>query len=83
MKDMIPHHKIAIVEAKKVLKTAKDPFVKSLASAIIKAQESEIEEMTARLKEDGQSVSGGSAAHGGMKMGKSVDWNGAFAPVIK
>ena len=45
VKGMIPHHAGAIDMAKTVLAFGKDPEVKTLAEAIIKAQESEIASM--------------------------------------
>jgi uncharacterized protein (DUF305 family) len=45
VKGMIPHHAGAIDMAKIVLAFGKDPEVKKLAEAIIKAQESEISSM--------------------------------------
>ena len=45
VKGMIPHHAGAIDMAKTVLAFGKDPEVKKLAEAIIKAQESEIASM--------------------------------------
>lgn len=49
MKAMIPHHSIAILTSKRADLT--DPEVKKLAESIIEAQEKEIEEMKALIKE--------------------------------
>ena len=51
---MIPHHQGAIDMAKAVLAHGKDEQVKAWASQIIKAQEAEIAEMQAWLKEHPQ-----------------------------
>ena len=48
MKAMIPHHSIAILTSKRA--DIKDPEVRKLADAIIKAQEKEIAEMKAYIK---------------------------------
>jgi len=48
MKGMIPHHSIAILTSERA--DIKDPEVKKLAEAIIKAQKKEIEEMKAMIK---------------------------------
>jgi len=48
MKAMIPHHSIAILTSKRA--DIKDPEVRKLADAIIKAQEKEIGEMEAFIK---------------------------------
>ena len=47
---MIPHHQGAIDMAEVVLKYGKDPEIKALAEAIVKAQEKEIAEMQQMLK---------------------------------
>lgn len=49
MKAMIPHHSSAILVSKNA--NLKDPQVKKLSENIIKAQEKEIAEMEAKLKE--------------------------------
>jgi uncharacterized protein (DUF305 family) len=54
VKGMIPHHTGAIDMAKAVLTYGKDPEIKKLAGAIIKAQETEIAQMQAWLKKNGQ-----------------------------
>jgi uncharacterized protein (DUF305 family) len=54
VKGMIPHHAAAIDMAKVELAFGKDPEVKKLAEAIIKAQETEIAQMQDWLKKRGQ-----------------------------
>ena len=54
VKGMIPHHLGAVDMAKTVLAFGKDPEVRKLAEAIIKAQESEIAQMQDWLKKNGQ-----------------------------
>ena len=54
VKGMIPHHLGAVDMAKTVLAFGKDPEVRKLAEAIIKAQESEIALMQEWLKTNGQ-----------------------------
>jgi uncharacterized protein (DUF305 family) len=53
VKGMIPHHQGAIDMAKAVLQHGKDDKVKAWANQIIKAQEAEIAEMQAWLKDRG------------------------------
>ena len=54
VRGMIPHHKGAVEMAKIVLEHGKDPEVRKLAEAVIKAQESEITWMNDWLKAKGK-----------------------------
>jgi len=54
VKGMIAHHAGAVDMAKTVLAFGKDPEVKKLAEAIIKAQETEIAQMNDWLKKNGR-----------------------------
>ena len=54
VKGMIPHHAGAIDMAKVEIAFGKDPELKKLAEAIIKAQETEIAQMQDWLKKNGQ-----------------------------
>ncbi len=45
IKQMIPHHEGAVVMAQKALQKSQKPEIKTLANAIIKAQQTEIKQM--------------------------------------
>jgi uncharacterized protein (DUF305 family) len=45
MKQMIPHHEGAVVMAQEALQKVQKPEIKSMANAIVKAQQAEIKQM--------------------------------------
>ena len=51
IKEMIPHHEMAVVMAKKLIPNSKQPEMKTLAQAIIQAQTKEINEMQTWYKQ--------------------------------
>ncbi|MEO3743019.1 DUF305 domain-containing protein [Plantactinospora sp. B5E13] len=67
---MVPHHQQAVQMAEMAESRASDPQVKSLASKIRTAQQPEIDQMTAWLREWGAATAsasaGGHGMHGGM-----------------
>ncbi|MCX7305516.1 MAG: DUF305 domain-containing protein [Hyphomicrobiales bacterium] len=64
MRSMIPHHQGAIDMARIVMEYGKDPEVRTLAEAIVSAQETEIAFMKAWLEKNG-------VPEGGMEMDHS------------
>lgn len=54
LKDMVPHHKLAVKMANRVIKKGQDMRVDALARGIRDGQTEEIEKMTAWLAEVGE-----------------------------
>jgi uncharacterized protein (DUF305 family) len=80
IEQMIPHHEGAIAMANLALEKAKRPEIKTLAQAIIGAQESENQQMKSWYKNwfgkdvpKGSAMMGGMMSQGGMHMGGSED----------
>lgn len=80
IEQMIPHHDGAIAMANLALEKAKRPEIKTLAQAIIAAQESENQQMKSWYKDwfgkdvpKGSAMMGGMMSQGGMHMGGSED----------
>lgn len=80
IEQMIPHHEGAIAMANLALEKAKRPEIKTLAQAIVSAQESENQEMKSWYKDwfgkdvpQGNTIIGGMMSQGGMHMGSSQD----------
>ena len=80
IEQMIPHHDGAIAMANFALEKTKKPEVKTLAQAIISAQESENQQMKSWYKgwfgrevPKGSAMTGGMMSQGGMHMGGTQD----------
>mgnify|MGYP001573672506 CR=1 FL=1 len=80
IEQMLPHHDGAIAMANLALEKAKRPEVKTLAKAIISAQESENQQMKSWYKDwfgrevpRGSAMTGGMMSQGGMHMGGTQD----------
>ena len=80
IEQMIPHHEGAIAMANLALEKAKRPEIKTLAQAIVSAQESENQQMKSWYKDwfgkdvpKGSAMMGGMMSQGGMHMGGSED----------
>lgn len=80
IEQMIPHHEGAIAMANLALEKAKRPEIRTLAQAIIGAQESENQQMKSWYKDwfgkdvpKGSAMMGGMMSQGGMHMGGSED----------
>lgn len=75
VRQMIPHHQMAVVMARAVKDEAKHPEVRKLARDIIAAQTKEIAELKAIAKANGYDLSGAGTMMGGdaSMMGMDVD----------
>lgn len=80
IEQMIPHHDGAIAMATLALEKAKRPEIKTLAQAIVSAQESENQQMKSWYREwfgkevsKGSAMMGGMMSQGGMHMGGTQD----------
>lgn len=80
IEQMIPHHEGAIAMAELALKKATHPEIKTLAQAIVSAQESENQQMKDWYKDwfgkdvpEGNVMMGGMMSQGGVHMGSTQD----------
>ncbi len=80
IEQMIPHHDGAIAMANLALEKSKRPEIKTLAKAIVSAQESENQQMKSWYRDwfgkdvsKGSAMTGGMMSQGGMHMGGTQD----------